>query len=185
MNDLGDQLGHCLHGRACLMALGNTDYGDDGFGVCLGEELLRLGVPEVIIAGAEPDRYISRVVDGRFDHLVFLDAVEFGAAPGSVILLNAHQIFARYPQISTHKISLGVLAKWVEANGRTKVWLLGAQPESVKPGQALSAPVQATLDVLCELLLEVAIGTKHGETAAPGRPVERSSTAQPEEVTVC
>ena len=55
---------------------------------------------------------------------------------------------ARFPQISTHKISLGLLAKRAEANGTTKAWLLGVQPESLKPGEELTPAVQATLELL-------------------------------------
>ncbi len=175
MNDFREHLRGCLMGRICLMGLGNTDYADDGFGVRLGEELLSAGMADVVIAGTTPDRSIGRAAEQGFDHIVFLDAVEFGGAPGSVILLNAREISARYPQISTHKISLGVLAKWVEANGRTKVWLLGVQPESMKAGQQLTPTVQATLEVLRELLLDLTIGRKNVGTAAFGCPDERSS----------
>jgi hydrogenase 3 maturation protease len=91
----------------------------------------------------------------EFDHLVFLDAVEFGAAPGSVVFLDSQQITARYPQISTHKISLGALANFVESNGVTKAWLLGVQPESLKEGQDLTPTVRRTLGVLLELLFHL------------------------------
>ena len=134
MKDLRQQLGELLQGRVCLMGLGNVDCGDDGFGIRLAEELREAGVPDVIIAGTTPEQYVGRIANQGFDRLVFLDAVEFGAPPGSVALLNAREICARYPQISTHKISLGVLAKWVRASSRTKVWLLGVQPQSIKPG---------------------------------------------------
>jgi hypothetical protein len=88
-----------------------------------------------------------------------------------VALLNAREICARYPQISTHKISLGVLAKWVRATSRTKVWLLGVQPQSIRPGETLTATVGATRDLLRTLLLEL----NHVATTVPGCPAERSS----------
>ena len=151
MPDLREQLQQLLQGRVCLMGLGNVDYGDDGFGVRLAEELksevrrpkaernpksegrseelssscsdfglwtsfgLRsseFGLRrQVIVAGTTPERFIGRVADEGFDHLIFLDAVEFGGAPGSVVLLNSDEMAARFPQVSTHKISLGLLAK--------------------------------------------------------------------------
>jgi hydrogenase maturation protease len=183
MKDLRQQLEELLQGRVCLMGLGNVDCGDDSFGVQLAEELLEAGVPDVVIAGTAPEDYIGRIADQGFDRLVFLDAVEFGASPGSVVLLNAREICARYPQISTHKISLGVLAKWVRASSRTKVWLLGVQPQSISPGQTLTPTVSATRDLLRMLLLEVSAGKTHVGTAAPSAgsgqaldcPVERSS----------
>ena len=83
----------------------------------------------------------------RFEHLLFLDAVEFGTTAGSVVFLDASAIAARFPQISTHKISLAVLSLWAEANG-AKAWLLGVQPGSIKPGQRLTEIVETTLDTL-------------------------------------
>lgn len=175
MKDLRQHLEELLQGRVCLMGLGNVDCGDDGFGVRLAERLLEAGTPDVMVAGTAPEDYIGRIADRGFDRLIFLDAVEFGASPGSVALLNAREICARYPQISTHKISLGVLAKWVRASSRTKVWLLGVQPESVRLGQTLTPTVSATLDLLQTLLAKLATGKNHVGTAAYGCPAERSS----------
>jgi len=172
MKDLRQQLAELLQGRVCLMGLGNVDCGDDGFGVRLAEELLEAGVPDVVVAGTTPEDYVGRIAGPGFDLLVFLDAVEFGASPGSVVLLNAKEICARYPQISTHKISLAVLAKSLQA-AKTKVWLLGVQPQSVRPGETITPTVSATGDVLRMLLLEL----NHVGTAALGCPAERSSAA--------
>jgi hydrogenase 3 maturation protease len=113
------------------MGIGNVAFGDDGFGVRLAEKLVEAGVPNVVIAGNTPERFVGRVAEGNFDHLIFLDAVDFGGAPGSVVWLGADEMVARFPQLSTHKISLGLLARWAESNGSTKAWLLGVQPESL------------------------------------------------------
>jgi hydrogenase maturation protease len=152
MPDLRGQLEECLQGRVCLMGLGNVDYGDDGLGVRLAEELLQAGIPDVIIAATTPERSLGRVSTEGFDHVVFLDAVEFGGAPGSAIFLNSAGMTSRFPQISTHKIALGTLAQWAEASGTTKAWLLGVQPLSLKPAQQLTPTVQTTLTAVCELL---------------------------------
>ena len=156
MTDLREQLEQCFVGRVCLMGLGNTDYSDDGFGVRLAESLAAAGVQDVIVAGIAPDRYIGRVADGGFDVVIFLDAVEFGGAPGSVVFLDAEKMTARFPQISTHKISLGMLARWVEISGSARARLLGVQPQSLKPGNDLTITVRHTLDALASLLGETA-----------------------------
>jgi hydrogenase 3 maturation protease len=152
--NLREQIEYTLRGRVCLMGVGNADYGDDALGVHLAEALRQAGVPDVIVAGNSPERYLGSVANIKPDHLVFLDAVEFGAAPGSVVFLDSRQIAARYPQISTHKISLGTLATFAESNGVTKTWLLGVQPESLKEGQGLTPSVRKTLDALLRLLLD-------------------------------
>jgi len=151
MTDLRKQLRKCLVERVCFLALGNVDYGDDGLGVRLGERLVAAGMPDVIIAGTTPERYLGRLARERFEHLLFLDAVEFGAAAGSVVFLDASAIAARFPQISTHKISLAALSLWAEANG-AKAWLLGVQPGSIKPTQGLTETVETTLEALSSLL---------------------------------
>jgi hydrogenase maturation protease len=183
MPDLREQLQQCFQGRVCLMGLGNVNYGDDGFGVRMAERVKSEvfspksevrgnrragrsadsgmgtgdGGLECVIAGTTPERVIGRVTEQGFEHLIFLDAVDFGGVPGSAILLDSEQMSCRYPQISTHKVSLGLLAKWAESNGSTKVWLLGVQPESLRPGQRLSPAVETTLDVLLVLLREVSL----------------------------
>jgi hydrogenase maturation protease len=142
-----------LHGRRiCFMGLGNPDYGDDGFGVQMAEALTAAGVPDVIAAGTAPEQHLGRIASEEFADLVFLDAVEFGAEAGSLFLAGSCEIKVRFPQISTHKLSLAVLAQLAEANGKTRAWLLGVQPESLKPGQALSPAVQRTVKIVRELL---------------------------------
>jgi hydrogenase maturation protease len=186
MTDLREQLALCLTGRVCLMGLGNVDYGDDGFGMRLAEQLLAtlpsLSMPRgqlgcapgqanssggwcVVLAGTAPERTIGRVADEGFDQLVFLDAVDFGGAPGSVVFLDTRAMGLRFPQVSTHKISLGLLARWAEANGTTRAWLLGVQPESLRPGQPLTSTMRTSVDVLAKLLCGLAF------PAQPKRPL--------------
>jgi hydrogenase maturation protease len=155
MPDLREQLGECFQGRTCLMGLGNIDYGDDGLGVRLAEKLAASGVPDVIVAGTMPERFIDSATAAAFDYLVFLDAVEFGAAPGAVVFLDAEEMAARFPQVSTHKISLGLMAKLVEEKGQTRARLLGIQPESLKSSGELSNVARETVDLLCELIIDI------------------------------
>jgi len=155
MADLREQLEECFRGRVCLMGLGNIDYGDDGLGVRMSERLSAAGLPDVIVAGTMPERFIDSATAESFDYLIFLDAVEFGAPPGSAVFLDAEEMAARFPQISTHKISLGLLAKLVEEKGITKARLLGVQPESIKTGGELSPVARETVDLLCGLILDV------------------------------
>ena len=149
MRDLRQHLQESLRGRVCFLGLGNTNYGDDGIGVRLAGELIDAGMPDVVIAGNTPEAFIGRIAEQRFDHLVFLDAVDFGGEPGSVVFLNADEIAARFAQISTHKISLDLLARQVEANGTTRTWLLGVQPASLR---CRTSTVTTTLEDLGELL---------------------------------
>ena len=63
------------------------------------------GACEIIVAGTAPEQYLGRLADGRFDHVIFLDAVDLGAAPGSVVLLDSTQMASarsrRFPPTSS------------------------------------------------------------------------------------
>jgi hydrogenase 3 maturation protease len=142
------------------MGVGSTDYGDDGFGIRLAEKLAvklanRPNAPVVIDAGTMPERYTGRIADEAYDSLTFLDAVDFGGEPGDVLVANSEEMASRFPQISTHKISLGMLANWIESSGVTKAWLIGVQPESLRMGRGISPTVQDSLDILEELLSDI------------------------------
>jgi len=112
----------------------------------------------VVLAGTEPERFMGRLCELRCDHLIFLDAAQFGGSPGSVAFLSSNEMATRFPQVSTHKLSLGLLAKLVEAGGSTRVWLLAAQPASLQPGAALSPAVAKTVQALTLLFSELLEG---------------------------
>ena len=161
MPTLRDEVRQRLTGRVCLVGIGNPDRGDDAFGLRLAEAVRDVGYPDVILAERTPERWTERLARGAFQTVVFLDAVRMSAAPGDVIFLAGAEIAARYPQVSTHKLSLGTIARLIEAQGPTRVFLLGVQAQSAADGAELSAPVRTTLKILRDLLVEtLAIGTK-------------------------
>ncbi len=170
MHDLREQLRQILQGRVCLVGVGNVAWGDDGIGVRLAEMAAELSFTHsalrVMVAGSRPEHYLTELSSGDFDNILFLDAVEFGAEPGAVVLLDSSEMAARFPQISTHKLSLGLLAKVVEASCETKAWLLGVQPESLKEGTTLTPKVQASLHLLADLLTD-AVRIPHAARRTP------------------
>lgn len=168
--DLGEQLRRCFEGRVCLLGMGNTDYGDDGFGAILSQ-----GIDErlkgrgdvtdrhhVISAQTNPERFLSELSENGFDHVIFLDAVEFGGVPGSVIFLGTGEMAGRFPQVSTHKISPALMARWIEAAGATRAWLLGVQPGLLRNEEGLTKDVRATLEMLEDLICGLWAGEDFG-----------------------
>lgn len=166
MPGLREQLEALLTGRVCVVGVGNVGQGDDALGMCLAEQLAGAGVEPVLFAGTEPERLLDAIAATGCERVLFLDATDFRGRPGSVVLLETDEITARYPQVSTHKLSLGLLARLIESDGRRKVGLLGVQPRTVAQGGggaaamrwgndavcALSEPVQRTVEALAELL---------------------------------
>ncbi len=155
--DLRTELADRLCGRVCLVGIGNRNLQDDAFGVALAQALApkvaSLEKVDVVQAGTVPEEYMGKLM-GTYDSVLFLDAVQFGAAPGTVVLLDTAELEVRFPQVSTHKVALGTLARLLEAEG-ARVALVGVQPEGLEADKPLSPAVQATFALLEKLLLEV------------------------------
>jgi hydrogenase maturation protease len=138
MHPLQHQL-QTFHRQPTLwLGIGTATHADDAAGLILAQTLIQSGSPNVVNAGSNPERWIASAHLAPFAHLVFLDAVELGAPPGSVVLLPADDIASRFPQVSTHKISLGLLARYVESQHETRAWLLGIQPQTLRHHQKSS-----------------------------------------------
>ncbi|HTT69722.1 MAG TPA: hydrogenase maturation protease [Anaeromyxobacteraceae bacterium] len=145
-------------GRTCFIGLGQEGHGDDGFGprlaTALAERVSACGRsegPRVECAGLAPERHLGALVEEGFEQVVFLDAVDFAGAPGDVLLADAARMLALYPQVSTHRLSLGLLARYLASRG-VQAFLLGVQPSSLAPGRELSPEVAGALEALLALL---------------------------------
>jgi hydrogenase maturation protease len=152
MADLGEALRGALTGKACIIGVGNSDLGDDGFGPCVAEALSSAGHENVIVAATTPERSMELLTSGRYDSVLFVDAVEFAGAPGAAVLMDATEIETHFPQVSTHKLSLGTLARLIRRQSGARVHLLGVRPESLRAGTGLSAVVRESADGLALLL---------------------------------
>ena len=154
MAALTDGLREALEPPFCVVGVGNDLLGDDGFGPALAGELERSGWP-AIVAGDSPEGWMERLGGGGYRSVLFLDAVDFTGEPGAAVLLDAAAIRARFPQVSTHRISLGTLAAVIESRSGARVRLLGVKPRSLAPGAGLSEPVRTTLGALKTIFTEV------------------------------
>lgn len=106
----------------------------------------------ILLAATDPQRFLPEIVRGAYDHVVFIEAVDFGGRPGAVTVLRSEEILTRYTLNPPDARSLGFLAERIEANGHTKTWVLGVQPASFRPDRPLSQSVQCTVKALVRLL---------------------------------
>jgi hydrogenase maturation protease len=136
-----ENLSEILIGNVAFLGIGNIDRGDDGAGMALARLLSDARVTRVYDGGMTPEKYLSVLRDNGCDTIVFLDAVEMGAQPGSLTILDAQEIEAKFPVVSTHKLSLGMLARLIAEGNNTKVWLIGVQPLSIEMGAGGLSPL--------------------------------------------
>jgi hydrogenase maturation protease len=163
ITDINETLREILTGSVAFLGIGNSDRGDDGAGIALALLLKQAGVPHVFEGGKEPERLVPLLRDGAFDTVVFLDAVEAGLEPGAAVILDREQMRDRFPQVSTHKLSLASLAGLVAEAAARRIWLIGIQAGSIDLGAAgLEQPVGVVVRALAQGIAGV---VKHTSTA--------------------
>ncbi len=153
----GDAPERCL-GRVCVVGVGNSQRADDGAGVFIAQTLQAAGLEDVIVADTTPERWMTTLTAGAYDTLLFVDAVSVPAEPGAAVLMDAAEIQSQFPQVSTHRISLGTLARLVASESGARVFLLGVRPGSLGQQPGLSPAVEKTARCLAEILAEALTG---------------------------
>lgn len=120
-----------------VLGVGNPMRGDDGIGpaVCA-----RLAGPLVVDCGDAPERYLDLARDPRVARVLFVDAVDFGAAPGEIAFWAASDLAERFG--TTHDSGLALLARYIETGCGKPVALLGVQPAATGFGASMSAAAQ-------------------------------------------
>jgi hydrogenase 3 maturation protease len=140
------------------MGVGNTLRGDDGLGSLLARRLaerLEEGCADtfVIDAGSAPENHLGVVLRENPDILLIVDAMDMGLAPGEFELVEADEAFNR--GLSTHDISLRMLADFLKAQIDLRIFILGIQPQSIDFGESVCPTVADTLDRLEEMIIRL------------------------------
>ena len=154
--DFEAELSRQLVGKVAVMGIGNTMRCDDGFGVFLVKSLQRAGLPSgfrLFICEMTPENFVGPVAEFQPDTILMIDTAELGEPPGSVRLVNAHEIAES--GMTTHNLSLRLLANMLESTTNASVILLVVQPKKIDFGTEISPEVSQTLGYLAEFLERV------------------------------
>ena len=133
--------------------MGNVLKGDDAAGPLVCESLQGRVSAKVIDAGTVPENFIRPVIRARPENLLIVDAVDCGEAPGTARVFKSDEVggFA----FSTHALSFHLFADIVQQEVSLDVQVLGIQPAHTNLGEAVSAEVRASIDLVTETLREV------------------------------
>ncbi len=149
-----DALAKKIRGRQTLiLGVGNILQGDDAIGPCL-VDLLRGRVEATLInAGEVPENYLTAIRAAQPEVVLIIVAIELGAEPGCLAVLDADRLraignFTRNP-------GLAFLSVMIQDGTGAEVYLVGIQPEATYFASGLSDPVQATMQTLENLLVNV------------------------------
>lgn len=144
-----------------VCGIGNRFRRDDGAGPSIIDRLrdpatFLPSATVLIDAGETPENQIDVLKDPELHHIIFLDAGELGAAPGSIAVVDPEDTVAT--TLSTHRIPLAVISRLIKTwNPEVRISAILIQPGDLGFGQGLSPEVEKAivdvLDVLKELLL--------------------------------
>jgi hydrogenase 3 maturation protease len=137
----------------CLVGVGNPMRRDDGVGPWLVEAVRGLTdatIHSVIDAQDVPENFVPVIARDDCRNVVFIDAVAADGAPGTVVF-GPLADFAEAGSFSTHKLTLSLSGKFLEAAGK-KVYLLGVVPADLDFGTGFTAEVERAAASLLDLI---------------------------------
>ncbi len=111
--------------------MGNRDRGDDGVGLLIGDELAKL-YPKNVFSTEEDDIsvFLLHILDNDdFEHVVLIDAADFDAKPGSILLSSS--VNSKIKSISTHTIPYNQI-ELILKEGKKDFTLIGIQVQSLE-----------------------------------------------------
>ena len=153
--DVAQSIATRLEGkRFGVVGVGNVLRGDDGAGPALVALLASLGARFPYADACEvPENYGGWVVKQGLEAVVFVDAVDFGGAPGERRVIPFEDLMRSAS--STHRLSLHFLIRYLTEEWKGEAVLVGVQPKSLKLGEGLSGEVEAATRELAAALIDI------------------------------
>ena len=144
--------------KVLILGVGNLLLGDDGFGVHLINSLADTPFPpnvQLLEAGTVSHQLIPLLRE--INHLIIIDVVEAGDAPGSIFRFSSEDMqFPKEQMVSLHQISLiDVLMMAELTGGRPKTIIIGVQPKDVSSWSLeLSDEVRTAIPKVKDLIFD-------------------------------
>ena len=143
--------------RTLIIGLGNEYRRDDAVGLIVARRL-RQAAPESVLVREETGEGASLLESWQdAETVILVDAVQSGAASGTVHRLDAHEqpIARQFFRFSTHAFGLAEAVELARALGRLppRLVVYGVEGRSFEAGVGLSPEVEAAVQVVVERVL--------------------------------
>ncbi|MCK4912405.1 MAG: hydrogenase maturation peptidase HycI [Candidatus Omnitrophica bacterium] len=137
-----------LKGCDVILTIGNALRSDDGLGPYIASKLGPGENLTVINAGSNPENVIDDIVKLKPKNILIIDAADFKAEPGVVKLIDKEDI----PEttLSTHTISLKIIAEILAHDTNAQINFLGVQAKSVELGEGMCDEVKSASSEIVE-----------------------------------
>ena len=150
---LFEQLNKLRGSKTIVLGIGNTLKGDDGAGPLVCQQLTGKTSAELIDAGTVPENYIQPIIKKGPQNLLIIDAIDFGASPGSINIFKPEQLNSSV--FSTHTLSPRLFVDMITQAIDVNVYFIGIQPAQTQLGQSVSSQVSQAIQSLTQTLVEI------------------------------
>jgi len=147
------QLSKLRGSKTIIVGIGNVLKGDDGAGPLVCQQLSGKVCAEIIDAGTVPENYIQPIIERAPENLLVIDAMDFGASPGTINMFKPQQLSSIVT--STHTLSPRLFAQIVCQSLSVNVYFIGIQPAQTQLGQSVSNQVSQAIQWLSHVLTEI------------------------------
>jgi hydrogenase 3 maturation protease len=124
--------------RIAVVGIGDEFLPIDRLGMIAAREIEKARIPgiSVFFAGTMPESITGPLRAFHPDHVLMIDAADMGSPPGTVAIIQPGRIQASL--FSTHALPLSAVMEFIKKDIKTKVSLVGIQPENAIVGMDLS-----------------------------------------------
>ncbi len=150
--NLQNLLKHYQPQSTCLIGLGNMDRGDDACGILLCKALKPMA-PDFIFQEQEKEvesLILTCLQQTDIQLILFIDALHFYAAPGTIKLFFYEDLRKLLLPVSTHHAPITILADIIKQNHK-QFALVGIQPKSSSLFNALTPEIASAKKQLIRL----------------------------------
>jgi len=144
--------------KICILGIGNIQRGDDGAGplvvAALNLKLKQFCYSNLLLidGGEVPENFTGKIRDFKPTHTLIIDSCLSGKKPGTIYLVESGKI--KNDELSTHKLPLSMLIKFIEESIKSQVIVLGIEPQNLSLGDPPSSEVLKSVQSITEFLLD-------------------------------
>jgi hydrogenase maturation protease len=144
--------------KIVILGVGNLLLSDEGVGVHVANELMKMSLPpEISVVEGGTDGFGLLNIIKEADRLIVIDAVRGDAAPGSIYRFDVGEV-RNCPsgfKTSVHQIGILEVLDLSELIGKTPyTTIIGVEPKSLEMGMELSPEIKAKIPRVIELIMD-------------------------------
>lgn len=145
-SDLKNDLKIYPSDKIVFVGLGNQLRQDDAAGLLLTKEIRESKFfikAKFLFAGITPENYLKQILENNPKLVVFIDAADFGATPGTISWIEGNKI--EEIAISTHTYSISLIEKYLKLSNNLDIKYLVIQPESMQFNEPATVKVEKNI----------------------------------------